>query len=260
MPAYYRPMRTVAVVQHEPSVPPGSIGDVLDDCGIPYRVVQAWRDPVWPDVVDVGALVVMGGTMNVDELEDYPFLRTSRDLVAAALEKETPVLGVCLGSQMMARVLGGDVYRAEPRNAFFSPVDVVAPDPVVDPFAGGTPVLQFHEDTFTLPSGATALARSARSGLLQAFRYGNNAYAVQFHFEVDEPIVRGWCENIGADALEREWATSRAELLGGSTRRLEAQGRAGRELVRRFLTHAAGARAAGPEGPAARKSASERST
>jgi GMP synthase-like glutamine amidotransferase len=240
-------MRPVAVVQHEPSVPPGSIVDVLVQEGVPYVVLEAWRDPAWPAPSEIGALIVMGGTMNVDELDAYPFLRRSRELMAGALERGIPALGVCLGSQMMSRVLGGDVHRAEPRNAFFSAVDVEGDDPVLDAFAGGTPVLQFHEDTFTLPPGATALARSARSGLLQAFRYGDDAYAVQFHFEVDEPIVRGWCENIGDAALRRDWATSGEALLRDGTRHLGAQGAAGRRLVRAFLRHAGDAQRPEPK-------------
>ncbi|HEX2295238.1 MAG TPA: type 1 glutamine amidotransferase, partial [Actinomycetota bacterium] len=226
-------MRPVAVVQHEPSVPPGVVAGVLREASVEHFVVEAWRDPVWPDARDLGALVVLGGTMNVDQLDDYPFLESSRDLMRGAIEGGTPVMGVCLGSQMMARVLGGDVYRAEPRNAFFSPVRV-ADDPVVRPFAG-VDVLQFHEDTFSLPSGAVELARSERSGLLQAFRYGATAYAVQFHFEVDAPIVSGWCRNVGDRALREEWGTSEEDLLAQSARFLPSQQRAGAELFGRFL-------------------------
>ena len=240
-------MRPVVIVQHEPSVPPGSIAEVLAQEGVRHLVLEAWRDPVWPAPEEIGALIVMGGTMNVDELDAYPFLRRSRDLMSGVLERGVPAMGVCLGSQMMSRVLGGDVYRAEPRNAFFSGVEVVETDPVIDAFAAGTPVLQFHEDTFTLPPGATALARSARSGLLQAFRYGDNAYAVQFHFEVDEPIVRGWCESIGDAALERDWGTSGDALLGDGARYLDAQSAAGRQLVRSFLHHVGDAQRPDPK-------------
>lgn len=239
-------MRPVAVVQHEPSVPPGSIADVLSGRGVDHFVVEAWRDPAWPDPRELGALVVLGGTMNVDQLEDYPFLARSRGLMADAIEAEVPVMGVCLGSQMMARVLGGDVFRAEPRNAFFSPVDV-DDDPVVAPF-GGVEVLQFHEDTFSLPPGAVPLARSVRSGLLQAFRFGSRAYAVQFHFEVDTPILEGWCRNLGERALRDDWATSTDDLLAGAAQHVRAQQRAGRDLFTRFLDLAR--ETAGPEGPA----------
>ena len=236
-PTYYRWMHPVAVVQHQPSVPPGSITSVLEESGLDHLVVEAWRETKWPGAEEVGALVVLGGTMNVDELDAYPFLRSSRTLMADAIERGVPVMGVCLGSQMMARALGGDVFRAEPRNAYFSPI-AVADDPVLAPFASGTPVLQFHEDTFSLPPGAVALARSERSGLLQAFRYGTNAYAIQFHFEVDTAILEGWCRNVGDDALQAEWGVSSAELLADAERHLSEQERAGRALLDRFLAHA----------------------
>ncbi|MDQ3982125.1 MAG: type 1 glutamine amidotransferase [Actinomycetota bacterium] len=228
-------MRPVAVVQHEPSVPPGTIAAVLDEAGVDHLVVEAWRDRTWPRADDLGALVVLGGTMNVDELDAYPFLRTSRALMTDALDRGSPTLGVCLGSQMMARVLGGDVYRAEPRNAFFSPLEVTDADPVVAPFSSGTGVLQFHEDTFTLPPDAVPLARSAASGLLQGFRYGEDAYAFQFHFEVDEEILRGWCRNIGERGMAEEWGITTGELLAQGAGHLEAQRRAGKELFLRFL-------------------------
>lgn len=226
-------MGPIAVVQHEPSVPPGSIGDALRSAGGGHLLVEAWRDAVWPEPADLGGLVILGGTMNVDQLDAYPFLEKSRALMAGAIERGVPVMGVCLGSQMMARVLGGDVFRAEPRNAFFSSVEV-SDDPVIAPFSAA-PVLQFHEDTFSLPPGAVALARSSRSGLLQAFRYGTNAYAIQFHFEVDAGILAEWCRNVGEDALREEWGTSADELLAEGRRHLDAQERAGRELFGRFL-------------------------
>ena len=235
-------MRPVAVVQHEPSVPPGSIADVLSEAGVEHFVVEAWRDTQWPEASELGALVVMGGTMNVDQLDDYPFLRTSRTLMSNALDRDVPVLGVCLGSQMMARILGGDVYRAHPRNALFSTIDVDGDgrdDPLLAPFGAGVEVLQFHEDTFTVPPGATPLARSAASGLYQAFRHGERAYAIQFHFEVDVAIVRGWCRNIGAEAMESEWGTTEQALVDDRIALFDAQQKAGRQLVRNFLQIAA---------------------
>lgn len=231
-------MRPIAIVQHEPSVPPGHVVAVLRSAGVDHIVVEAWREPDWPAASDLAGLVVLGGTMNADQVEQYPFLRRGRDLLRDALEREVPALGVCLGSQMMARVLGGEVVRASPRNALFSPVEVTsegADDPVIAPFAAGVPVLQFHEDTFTLPEGATALARSSASGLLQAFRYGSSAYAIQFHFEVDAAILAGWCRNIGDAAMAADWGIPASDLLAQGARYLDAQRRAGEELVARFL-------------------------
>ena len=231
-------MRPVAVVQHEPSVPPGSITEVLERADVDHFVLDAWRKQEWPRAGDLGALVVMGGTMNVDELDAYPFLRKSRALMDEVIDRNIPTLGVCLGSQMMARVLGADVYRAEPRNAFFSKLELAQGadgDPVIAPFAQATQVLQFHEDMFALPGGATELATSAASGLHQAFRYGDSAYAIQFHFEVDTDILRGWCRAIGGQTMASDWGISEEELLAQADLHIETQRRAGKQLITGFL-------------------------
>ena len=230
-------MASVAIVQHEESVPPGLISEVFGEAGIEPVVIEAWRDVRWPATEELDALVVMGGTMNVDETERYPFVGRSRELMADALERRVPTLGVCLGSQMMARVLGAEVFRSDPRNAFFGEVELTPQgrdDPVVGAFAG-VPVLQFHEDTYKVPDSAVPLASSATSGLAQAFRYGDNAYAVQFHFEVDDDIVRTWCENIGDEAMAGEWGITTEALMADSDRYMAAQRAAGVALVRRYL-------------------------
>jgi GMP synthase-like glutamine amidotransferase len=231
-------MKPVVILQHEAEVPPGLITDVMERLSVEHIVFEAWHDEAWPSVDELGGLVVMGGTMNVDETDRYPFLSRSRALMADALEDEVPTLGVCLGSQMMARVLGAEVFRADPRNAFFSPIELTpmgADDPVVQVFTPDVPVLQFHEDTFKVPDGAVPLASSTTSGLAQAFRFGDNAYAVQFHFEVDHDIVSGWCEDIGDQAMVEEWGTSTEALIADADAHMAAQRAAGEALVRRFL-------------------------
>lgn len=234
-------MKPVVIVQHEASVPPGSITDVLAEDAIDHRVFEAWHGSAWPKASEIRALVVMGGTMNVDQLDRYPMLAEGRRLMSDALEQGIPTLGVCLGSQMMARVLGADVYRSEPRNATFSGLKLTsegAGDLLLAPFASGLPVLQFHEDTFRVPELAVALATSDSSGLAQAFRYGDNTYAIQFHFEVDGPILEGWIREIGADSLWHEWGVGEADLGRQADEHIVAQQSAGKELLRRFLDHA----------------------
>jgi GMP synthase (glutamine-hydrolysing) len=230
-------MKPVVIVQHEPSVPPGLIARGVTDAQAELRIFEAWREAEWPAVDDIGALVVMGGTMNVDQVAEHPFLRESRDLMAAAIENEVPTLGVCLGSQMMARVLGSEVRRADPRNALFSTLMLTedgASDPLTAPF-DGVEVLQFHEDTFDVPAGAVPLATSAHSSLAQAFRYGANAYAIQFHFEVDRPILEGWLDNIGRRQMLGDWGSDPADLLHHADEVLPRQSQAGERLVQEFL-------------------------
>ncbi len=232
-----RSRRPVAVVQHQESVPPGLITSVLEASGVDHFVFEAWRRSDWPEAGELGALIVMGGTMNVDDLRVYPFLRRSRELMAEAIARGLATLGVCLGSQMMARVLETEVSRAEKRNAFFSELELTPAgldDPLLAPFADGVQVLQFHEDTFVVPDDATVLATSAKSALPQAFRHGEQAYGVQFHFEVDADIVRRWIRDIGPAAMVQDWGSSEEELLDQAERHMEAQAEAGRNLVRRF--------------------------
>lgn len=228
----------VAIVQHEESVPPGLIDDVLRDSGIVPSYVHAWNPETrWPDVTELDGLVVMGGTMNVDQIDEYPFLARSRSLMSDAIERGVATLGVCLGSQMMARVLGAEVRRADPRNALFSRLELTPDgrdDALVGPF-DDCDVLQFHEDTFTVPDDAVALATSSSSGLAQAFRYEERAYAIQFHFEVDRPILEGWLHNIGKQELFDEWGCSDEELLQAADGALAQQAKAGKQLVERFV-------------------------
>lgn len=233
-----RSERRLVVVQHESSVPPGSIKEVLDADGIDHLVFHAWSRDDWPSAGDLDALIVLGGTMNVDQTDAYPFLDRSLSLMSDALGSDTPTLGVCLGSQMMAKLLGEPIYRAEPRNALFSPLEFTREgleDRVVAAFSDGVPVLQFHEDTYDVPDDAVALAMSAATGRSQAFRYKDTAYAVQFHFEVDLEIMRGWSRAIGPQAMKEDWGVSEEDLTREAEQHLAAQTRAGKELFRSFL-------------------------
>lgn len=218
-------------------MPPGLIVPSLSKAGAEVRIIEAWRADTWPAIDEVRAVVVMGGTMNVDQLDDFPFLGRSRALMTEALERDVPTLGVCLGSQMMARVLDEDVRRASERNALFSTLDLTDDgknDPLTAPF-DGIEVLQFHEDTFDVPDGAVPLATSTHTSLVQAFRYGINAYAIQFHFEVDRSILEGWIESIGPQEMVEGWGSAGPDLLEHADRVLERQSIAGRRLVEEFL-------------------------
>lgn len=230
-------MRPVAIIQHQDFVPPGHIATALQGAGVEHFVFDATHDTTWPSADELGGLVILGGTMSVDEVETYPFLRRSRELLNAALDQELPTLGVCLGAQMMARVLGAEAPRAPAGNAMFSPLEFTeagALDPLLAPFRG-VEVLQFHQDTFHLPDGATLLATSAATGLHQAFRYGSRAYALQFHPEVDAAIVRGWCQRIDPDVLAGWWRCSDAGRSLEDAGKLQTQTDAGSEFLARFI-------------------------
>lgn len=188
-----------------------------------------------PEVSEVSGLVVLGGEMNADDLEDYSFLRRVRELVREAVEEEVPVLGVCLGAQILTRALGAEVRPAPRREIGFLPVKATAAgmdDPVLAPFAPEARVFQFHEDTCELPEGAELLMEG-EDVPVQAFRVGESAYGVQFHFEVTPEIVAAWCDEV--PDLEESWGRSKQAVLAEASIHLGEQQAAGSQAADAFL-------------------------
>ena len=140
-----------------------------------------------PEPNEVEGLVVMGGPMGVYETDKYPFLAHECRLIAELIRRERPVLGVCLGAQLLARALGARVFPGHGPEIGFGSVELTKEgkeDPLFGPSGPSFPVFHWHGDTFELPEGATLLASSTQYPH-QAFRFGDYAYALQFHIEPD---------------------------------------------------------------------------
>jgi GMP synthase (glutamine-hydrolysing) len=181
---------TLLVVQHVPWEGPHRILDACHDLRL--KVVKPLAGQPLLAHEEVAGAVVMGGPMNVDEVERFPALATEREWLAAAVEREMPVLGICLGAQLLARALGAEVRPGE-REVGFAPVEIAkADDPLLGRLAPGAEVLHWHGDCFDLPAGAEHLASSDRTAC-QAFRAGN-AWGVLFHPEADFALVEAWLE------------------------------------------------------------------
>lgn len=200
--------RPVLVLQHAPWEGPGLIARAVTEAapGAPLTVRTVARDPD-PDLpmpADLAGLVVMGGPMNADDDARFPGLAAEKHLLAAAVDAGVPVLGVCLGMQLLARALGAVVHAGHGSEVGFAPVEVVADDPALAPLGPSPTVLHWHDDAADLPAGAALLARSATTPV-QAFRAGSGL-GLQFHLEVDEPLLTTWLASPAAADLRPEGA------------------------------------------------------
>ena len=180
---------TLLAIQHVPWEGPHRI---LDACGaLHVHTVKPLAGHPLPPHEEVAGAVVMGGPMNVDEVERFPALAAEREWLAEAVRRELPLLGICLGAQLLARALGAEVRAGQGPEIGFAPVAISDPgDPLFGGLASSTDVLHWHGDVFDLPDGAQPLASSERTEH-QAFRLGNT-WGALFHPEADFALVEAW--------------------------------------------------------------------
>lgn len=180
---------TLLVVQHVPWEGPHRILDACHDLHV--QTVKPLAGHPLPPHEEVAGAVFMGGPMNADETVRFPGLAAEREWIAAAVERGMPLLGICLGAQLLARALGAAVRPGPRPELGFAEVRVhVTDDPLLGGLAPGAQVLHWHGDVFDLPAGAHHLASSAMTEN-QAFRV-NNAWGVLFHPEADFALVEAW--------------------------------------------------------------------
>lgn len=226
-------MREVLVLQNAGCETLGIIAGALDAAGVAPRYVRAFDgEPIPRAVGDAAGLIVMGGPMGVYDHPRYPFLLDEMRLIEQALRADRPALGVCLGSQLIASVLGTAVTGGRRKEIGWHAVTLAEPaetDPLWAGIERSFVAYHWHGDIFDLPSGATSLA-SSEATTCQAFRYGSSVYGLLFHLEVTPEIIEGMVRAFAGE-LEEEGLDGRA-ILGDARRHLPSLHRIGEKVFR----------------------------
>ena len=220
----------VLAMVHGPNVGAGVFADAVRERG--DRVLE-WIPSSGVELPRADAVVVFGGAMHVDQEAEHPWLRTELDVLRRLLDEQTPVLGVCLGAQLLAEAAGAHVGPARAPEIGWLPVELTA-NARDDPLFASVPerfeAFQWHHYAFEVPTGATELARSAVCS--QAFRLDGSAWGVQFHPEVTREQVQSWLEE--KDDVDVDWDAFAAE----TERRIDEWNEFGRRLCGAFLANA----------------------
>ena len=209
---------------------PGCIADLFSEDGWTVEVLDmsGRGAPLPHDLDGFGGIVILGGPMNVYQEDAYPFLKDEETLIRRALIDEVPLLGICLGAQLIAKTCGAAVMRSPKKEIGWFTVTKTL-EGMKDSLFRGNPqhmtVFQWHEDTFDLPGDGVLLAKG-RACANQAFRIGHSAYGLQFHIEATPEMVESWMRH------EREVDVKR--VLRDGRRIMEIFADQGKRVVTNF--------------------------
>jgi len=229
-------VRVLAIV-HQTDAGPGVFADEIRARG---AELDEWLLPSGAgppgDPMAYDAVMTFGGSMHADQEARHPWLTEEKALLARLLDAGVPLLGVCLGSQLLAEAAGAAVEAAPDPEIGWLPIELTAEgvsDPLLAPLAPRFTAFQWHSYRSPLPPGAVALARSPAA--LQAFRAGERTWGIQFHAEVTEHDAVSWAERYDEDPKAVEIGVDPDALATSIRERIEPWSRLGRALCGRFL-------------------------
>ena len=212
----------VAIFQHMETEAPGSITDILGSRGVPWEIHRLDETGEVPAVIR-SPLIILGGGMSVHDGKEYPFIAGEKEIIRRYIGDQRPVIGICLGAQLIASAAGSRVYPGPPESGWCT-IRRETPGYFRE-LPDRMTVFQFHGDTFDLPAGAVLLWRGTEVRH-QMFLLGSAA-AVQFHPEITIPLIEAWGRDLDPGALH--------ELVARSPRFIPPSHAFCEELVDRFL-------------------------
>ncbi len=227
-------MKKVLFLQHGDVDKPGLLAETLSTEGIGLEIFHAWRDGDFPVLQEFHALALGGGGQSAWEVEEHPYLETECRMIREAFRLGIPVLGLCLGAQLIARALGAEVRRAARKEIGFFPVELHPAgisDPIVGALPARFPATHWHGDVFDIPGDAACLGASALTPH-QILRRGTNALGFQFHLEMTPPLFEELVWD--SEAFFRDEGLSPEALIREAREVLPALEPSAREVFRRW--------------------------
>lgn len=206
-------------LQHVPFEGLGSIEAWLQNAGYEISNTQFFNSVTLPAIDEIDLLVVMGGPMSVNDESEHPWLVEEKKFINSIIEAGKPVLGICLGAQLIANSMGGKVFSNSEKEIGWFPVQAVDHDgPAVFRFPKEIEAFHWHGETFNLPTGAVQIARSKGCNN-QAFQIGNNVIGLQFHLETTPESAQAIVENCRDELVEGIYIQSETEILSAPEER-----------------------------------------
>jgi len=195
----------ILIVKHIDIEGPGTLGDFLKSQGEDFKIIELGAGEKLPsDLSLFKAVVVLGGPMNVDEEDKYAFLKPENEFIQKVLNAEIPYLGICLGSQLLAKAAGARVIKSPVKEIGWYNIQLTPEgkgDPLFEGFKPQDPIYHWHGDMFQIPANGKLLA-TAEGCPHQALKVGKNAYGLQFHVEVTDKSIKEWCDEYVANDLK----------------------------------------------------------
>jgi GMP synthase (glutamine-hydrolysing) len=187
--------KPILILRHVPHESAGTVENALNNARLDFQYLDLFdKYPTTIDHQKFSGIIVLGGPMNVDEVKKHPFLEHEPQWIRQTVDAGTPLLGICLGSQLLAKAMGAKVYANGIKEIGWYPLELT-PAALEDPLFAACnlhqTVFQWHGDTFDLPLGAVHMAQSPLCRN-QAFRIGSKAYGLQFHIEMTAEMIEDW--------------------------------------------------------------------